>query len=115
VNPKPLAFAMMANGELEFQVTHGFSQLALKSEGHPLDGVLGCFLGDHTATTLNGNTIVWDPEFVVTFHDKKFVVQVPVRQAADSSIKKMEVDSFIKEITRGGEVVMPMCLPLPLA
>jgi hypothetical protein len=33
----------------------------------------------------------------------------------DSSIKKMDVDSFIKRTTRGNEVVVPMCLPLPLA
>jgi hypothetical protein len=82
VKPKPLAFLMMVNGEVEVQVTHGFGQLALESKLHPSDVVLGCFLGDcTTATTINGYTIFWDPDFN-TFRDETFVAQVTVKLAA---------------------------------
>jgi hypothetical protein len=87
----------------------------LESEGHPSDGVLGCFLGDPTtATTIDGETIFWDPDFI-TFWDEKFVGQVPVKPAADSSIKKMDDATFINGNARSDEVFVPPCLPLPLA
>ena len=115
VNPKPLAFLMMVNGETEVQVAHGFGQLALESEGHQSDGVLGCFLGDRTiATTIDGETICRDPDFI-TFRDETFIGQVPVKPAAESSIKKMDDATFISGNARGNEVFVPRCLPLPLA
>jgi hypothetical protein len=46
LNPKPLAFAIMANGEPFIQVAPVFGQLALESEGHPSDGLLGFLMGD---------------------------------------------------------------------
>jgi hypothetical protein len=115
LKPKPLAFLMMVNGEAEVQVTHGFGQLALESKRHPLDAVLGCFLGDcTTATTIDGETIFRDPDFNV-FRDETFVAQVPVKLAADSSIKKMDDDTFINGNARGNAVFVPRYLPLPLA
>jgi hypothetical protein len=106
---------MMVNGEAEVQVAHGFGQIALESKGHPSDGVLGCFLGDcTTATTIDSETIFRDPDFI-TFRDETFVGQVPVKPAANSSIKKMDDAAFINGNARGDEVFVPRCLPLPLA
>jgi hypothetical protein len=106
---------MMVNGETEVQVAHGFGQLALESKGHQLDGVLGCFLGDRTiATTIDGETICRDPDFI-TFRDETFIGQVPVKLAAESSIKKMDDATFISGNARGNEVFVPRYLPLPLA
>jgi hypothetical protein len=38
-----------------------------------------------------------------------------VKLAADSSIKKMDDDTFINGNARGDAVFVPWCLPLPLA
>lgn len=58
VKPKPVAFAVMANGEAIVQVAHGFGHLALEQEGHPSEGLFGCFLGDRTVLTLNDETSI---------------------------------------------------------
>jgi hypothetical protein len=115
VKPKPIAFAIMANGEAIVQVAHGFGHLALEQEEHPSEGLFGCFLGDRTVMTLNGETVIQDPEFVV-FRDDDAVQAVQLRTAANATIKKMgTLDDFIKSAAKGALATVPMYLPLPLS
>jgi hypothetical protein len=112
-NLKPLVFAMVTNGDPVIHIAHGFGQLNLDTVGHRLNGKLGCFLGDRTALTLNGETVIQDPDFVL-LRDPLALRGVEIKPAADGAIKKMNDNGeFIKGTARV-EVNMPSCLPLPL-
>jgi hypothetical protein len=46
-------------------------------------------MGDQTVTTLDGETITHDPDFVSLLSTPAFIVGITLKTATDSSIKKM--------------------------
>jgi hypothetical protein len=40
-NSKPLAFAIMVNGDPFVQIAHGFAQMTMEAATHPCDGLIG--------------------------------------------------------------------------
>jgi hypothetical protein len=104
----------MTNGEATIRIAHGFGQLALNTAGHTLEGKLGCFLGDRTVTTFNGEDVVQDPDFVV-LKDPTDIRSIGVKPANDGSIKKMTDNGELLKGNARVEIDIPVCLPLPLA
>jgi hypothetical protein len=112
---KPLAFAVMVNGEPFVQIAHGFGQLALEMEDHAFDGVLGCFLGDRIIMSFQGNTVIHqEPDFVV-LRNPNSLRCISTTTAADGAIWRLQVGDFVSKNVRGDVVDLPLCLPLLLS
>jgi hypothetical protein len=113
VNAKPLAFAVMVNGEPFVQIAPGFRQLALVMEDHVFDGVLGCFQGDIIIMSFQGNTVIQEPDFVA-LRNPNSLRCISTKTAADSAIWRIQMGDFVSKNVRGDVVDLPLCLPLPL-
>jgi hypothetical protein len=114
-NPKPLVFAMLTNGESRIQLAHGFGILALDTEQHPSNGLIGCFLGDRIITEFNGETIIQEPQFV-TLMDKEMITGITTKSAVDGAIKKLGTNGgILKGNPKASTAVVPAFFPLPLA
>jgi hypothetical protein len=114
-HPKPLVFAMLTNGVPCIQVAHGFGMLALESEQHPCNDLIGCFVGDRIIMEFQGETILQEPQFV-TLMDPEAIAGITTRTAADGAIKKLGMTGgLLKGNPRASATVVPAFLPLPLA
>ena len=111
---KPLVFAVMVNGEPFVQIAHGFGQLALETEDHAFDGVLGCFLGDRIIMSFQGNTVIQEPDFVA-LRNPNSLRCISTKTAADGAIRRLQVGDFVSKNVRGDVVDLPLCLPLSLS
>jgi hypothetical protein len=113
-NKKPLAFAMIANGEPFVQIIHGFAEMTMETDTHPCDGLLGGFIGDRMVIALEGAQVVHEPPFVMICEDT-FIHSVKVRPASDSAIKKMKANERLLPPGRTtAEQELPGIMPLPL-
>lgn len=87
VNPKPLVFVFLTNGEQFIQLAHGFGPMALESDDHPCNGDLGCFISER----LMGHGIPWCPTTAGThlhYHTADMAEPfITIRTAADGAIK----------------------------
>jgi hypothetical protein len=113
-NPKPLVFAMLTNGDLGIQLAHGFGILALESDQHPSNGLIGCFIGDRVITNFQGETIVQEPQFVTLMHTD-MIEGITTKPAADGAIKKLGMNGgLLKGSPKASSTVVPAFFPLPL-
>jgi hypothetical protein len=114
-NPKPLVFAMLTNGEYCIQMAHGFGILALESDHHPSNGLIGCFVGDRVITDFQGETIIQEPQFVTLMHTDT-IEGITTKPAADGTIKKVGMNGgLLKGSPKASPTVVPAFFPLPLA
>jgi hypothetical protein len=111
---KPLAFAVMVNGKPFVQIAYGFGQLALETEDHTFDGVLGCFLGDRIIMSFQGNTIIQEPDFVA-LRNPNSLRCISTKTVADSAIRRIRVGDFVSKNLQGDVVDLSLCLPLRLS
>jgi hypothetical protein len=93
---KPLAFAIMVNGEPFVQIAHGFGQMALEMEAHAFNGMLGCFLGNRIIMSFQGNTVIQEPDFVA-LRNPNSLQCISTKTAADSAIWRIQVGEFISK------------------
>jgi hypothetical protein len=114
-NPKPLVFAVITNGDQCIQLAHGFGILALESDQHPSNGLIGCFVGDRVITEFQGETIIQEPQFV-TLMDTDMISGITTKPAADGAIKKLGMSGgLLKGSPKASQTEVPAFLPLPLA
>jgi hypothetical protein len=114
VNPAPLVFAVVANGEPFIQVAHAFGHLAPEDETHPCDGLFGCFLGDRTFVDFQGETVIHEPVFT-TLHDLSSISGIRTQPATVKAIKGMDpAGAVINGSPKASSVLVPLFLPLPL-
>jgi hypothetical protein len=115
VNPAPLVFAVVANGERFIQVAHTFGHLSPEDETHPCDGLFGCFLGDRTVVDFQGELVIHEPVFT-TLHDLSSISGIRPQPATVKAIQDMDHDgdTFIKGSSKASNLLVPLFLPLPL-
>jgi hypothetical protein len=112
--PKPIAFAMLTQGDMSIQIAHGFAQMAMEEDSHPCHRLLGFFLGDRIVTTFQNEAVLQDPLFV-TIPEAIRTSAVLVKTAVEGTIKKMAPGGLSKGNAKAPEVTVPVFLPLPLS
>ena len=94
VNPAPLVFAVMANGEPFIQVAHTFGHMAPEDKTRPYDGSFGCFLGDRTVVDFQGETIIQEPAFSTKLCDLSSISGIHTRSKHTPTIKRAWMRKF---------------------
>jgi hypothetical protein len=112
--PKPIAFAMLTQGDMSIQIAHGFAQMAMEADSHPCHGLLGFLLGDWIVTTFQNEAVLQDPLFV-TIPEAIRTSAVSVKTAAEGTIKKMAPGGLSKGNAKAPKVMVPVFLPLSLS
>jgi hypothetical protein len=104
-------FAMLTNGNPCIQMAHGFGIIALESEEHPSNGLIGCFVGDRVITEFQEATILQEPQFV-TLMDSDTITGITTKTAADGAIKKLGVTGgLLKGNPKASPTVVPAFFP----
>ena len=110
VNGKPLAFAMLTNGNHVIEIAHGLGEMTMELEEHPCEGIFGCFVGDRTATTLEGEAIIQEPPFVeiTELANPPTILTKTAMEAAIKATEKFAASGKTDKLR------VPFLLPLPL-